>query len=528
MTPTSDLILIADGHATRGERLLRAVEAQGHRGRLASHGASALEIALSELPRLIVVQADLPLVDGAKLAEILRANPRTRGVRLLVLCRDARRAAWIGVGDEWIAAASSGEEIARAVEAMIDRQARIERLEEGAHAANALAGELSDIRPVELLQLLHLRRVTGRLTLAGSASSGAAGSPAGASAPARVDFAAGEIVDAAVGPVRGEKALFRLLERADGSFRFDPGPAPAERGIDQPSRLLLAEGLRQLEEWNRIAAKLPTLESPIRLRIARDELPPVLHPLTQEVLGLIEQASRVADVVDRSSQPDYQILRTLHTLAERGIVEFGRVRIAPPEAARGALFGEAQCRRLRGFVQSERRAGGPLPNAKLIVVAASTIASRRFAELLEKVPGSELVPSPERGRGRDGRLPLAPIARLAVDDELSIDLIHFPADPLYAPLRAFAAHRALGTIFLLDASMGTSAFQVAEVAADVGREKGARSFHVVMLGEGERFSPDELRKNLSLLDSASLFLLPMDPHKDPSSLMRSLFARIVP
>jgi hypothetical protein len=49
-----------------------------------------------------------------------------------------------------------------------------------------------------------------------------------------------------------------------------------------------------------------------------------------------------------------------------------------------------------------------------------------------------------------------------------------------------------------------------------------------MLGEGERVSPDELRANLALLDSASLFLLPMDLRKDPSSLLRSLFARIVP
>ncbi len=52
--------------------------------------------------------------------------------------------------------------------------------------------------------------------------------------------------------------------------------------------------------------------------------------------------------------------------------------------------------------------------------------------------------------------------------------------------------------------------------------------HVVMLDPGERFSPDELRNNLSLIEDASLFLLPMEPDKDPSSLLRSLFARIVP
>ena len=54
----------------------------------------------------------------------------------------------------------------------------------------------------------------------------------------------------------------------------------------------------------------------------------------------------------------------------------------------------------------------------------------------------------------------------------------------------------------------------------------ARNFHVVMLGEGERVAPDELSDNLSLIDRASLFLLPADG--DGGSLVRSLFARIVP
>lgn len=55
----------------------------------------------------------------------------------------------------------------------------------------------------------------------------------------------------------------------------------------------------------------------------------------------------------------------------------------------------------------------------------------------------------------------------------------------------------------------------------------ARNFHGVMLAPGERLFPDDLRENLSLIDEASLFLLPIEPEKDPSSLLRSLFSRIV-
>ncbi len=515
----NDLILIADGDAARVERIAQALTASGSRCRTAVNGVSALEIALSEPPRLIVVHADLPLVDASKLAEILRANPRTRGVQLLVLGREGRRAPSAGSGDEWLDVKASDDEILAAVARILERQARMERLDLGAHTASALEGSLVDIRPAELLQLLHVRRATGRLSVD-------AGSDAGARGTAQVRFAAGEIQAAEIGPVRGEKALFRLLDRAQGSFRFEPGSVDGPVEIKLATRALLAEGTRQLEEWHRLAPKLPPIESPIRMKIARSELPPVLHPLTQEVIGLIEEASRVGDVIDLCSQPDYQVLRTLHTLAERGIVELGRARIAPPDGFGNALFNDAQCRRLRGFVQSERGTGAPLPDAKLLVVAASEVATRRFADLLAKVPGAELSPSFERRR--DERLPLGVLARIDVDGEFAIELIHLPEEATFAPLWPFAAHRALGTIFLLDAKMGGSASALVDVAAALGRQPGARTFHVVMMGEGERVSPDELRENLSLLDSASLFLLPIDPRKDPSSLLRSLFARIVP
>lgn len=515
----NDQLLIADGDAARVERIAQALTASGLRCRTAVNGVSALEIALSEPPRLIVVHADLPLVDAAKLAEILRANPRTRGVQLLVLGRDSRRAPSTGIADEWLDAKVDDEAVVTAVVRILERQARIARLDLGAHVESQFEGSLVDIRPAELLQLLHVRRATGRL----SVDAGPDGAARGA---AEVRFASGEIQAAELGPVRGEKALFRLLDRAEGDFRFERGPVDGPAEIRVPTRALLAEGTRQLEEWRRLAPKLPPVESPIRMKIARSELPPVLHPLTQEVLGLIEESSRVGDVIDLCSQPDYQVLRTLHTLAERGIVELGRARIAPPDGFGNTLFNDAQGRRLRGFVQSECSAGAPLPDAKLLVVAASEIATRRFADLLAKVPGAEL--SPSFARQRHERLPLAVLARIVVDGDFAIELIHLPEEATFAPLWPFAAHRALGTIFLLDAKMGGSASELVGVAAALGRQPGARTFHVVMMGEGERVSPDELRENLSLLDSASLFLLPIDPRKDPSSLLRSLFARIVP
>jgi hypothetical protein len=163
---------------------------------------------------------------------------------------------------------------------------------------------------------------------------------------------------------------------------------------------------------------------------------------------------------------------------------------------------------------------------KLLVAAASSEVAKQFGELLMKVPGIELSAHFDRGGVASGDL--EQMARIVVEDDFAIDMIHLPTTATHEPLWRFAGHRALGTIFLLDAQVSASAAGLASIGLSLSTHRAARTFHVVMLAPGERLSPDELRDNLSLIDDASLFLLPLEPGKDPSSLLRSLFARIVP
>jgi CheY-like chemotaxis protein len=516
----TDLILIADGDRVRGARIATTLEAAGHRCSVASQGAAALEIALAEQPRLIVAQADLPLVEAGKLAEILRANPRTRSARFLFLGVDPARTGDLGgVGDEALPVEIETNDIHDAVEALLDRQARIQTLEERAGSEQEFDGSLKELRPAELLQLLNLRRSTGCLSMSPVLPDGS--TPEGA---IRVDE--GEIHSALAGPATGEKALYRMLDWQSGEFHFEPVEISNPAEIKAPTRSVLAEGLRQLEEWNRLAPKLPMVESPVKLRVDRAELPHIVHPLTQEVLGLLEGADRVGDVVDQSQHPDYQVLRTLHTLEERGIVEFGRAILAPPESPSQALFHEAQCRRLRAFAQHGLPRESTPANCKLLIVGADEAITGQFADLIAQVPGAEL--SPRFERGLVGEAHLESMGRIAVDDDFGIDLIHMPTSESFSPLWPFVGHGALGTIFLLGSQVGVSAESLASVCESLTSRPSARTFHVVMLGEGERLSPDELRNNLTLIDDASLFLLPIEPDKDPSSVLRSFFARIVP
>jgi len=233
-------------------------------------------------------------------------------------------------------------------------------------------------------------------------------------------------------------------------------------------------------------------------------------------------------VVDHCAYPDYQVLRTLHTLDERGIVQIGRVPAPGPAVVAPAerLFSDGQGRRLAEWLRPSAPTGSGEVVAKLLVVGSVPAAIPDFLRLLEAVPEVELEHDPARSADLSGRL--TTIARVAVADQVAIELVHVPADDAWAAFWPVAGHGALGTLFLLDAPVGEAARRVESVSEALGRLPRARTFHVVLLGPDQRIGPEELRENLALIDEASLFLLPIRSDKDPSVLLRSLFARVMP
>ena len=78
-------VLVADGDTTRAGKIEQACAQRGFATRIVHQGAAALEAALAEVPDVVVCQLALPLIDGSRLAGILRANPRTRDAKLVYL-----------------------------------------------------------------------------------------------------------------------------------------------------------------------------------------------------------------------------------------------------------------------------------------------------------------------------------------------------------------------------------------------------------------------------------------------------------
>ncbi len=524
-------VLVADSNHSRGRFVSRACQEMGFSCVRATHGASALELALAGPPLLVITEIDLPLVDGIKLAEILRANPRTRSVRFLFLGPDEDRQHRLDAADIAIPASAPREEIIALVRDLMAKRERIDALERATVAGDRVDGDLGQLPFSDLLQVVHLGRKSGRIDLEREGSDVSlldSGSP-GDVERGIVLVRDGEILHAEGAGVEGEKALFRLLAWRHGRFTFASGQRPSiSPRIVAPVRALLSEGLRQIAEWDRLALQLPSLDSQVMLRVKASELPNIVHPLTQEVMMLLEHYRDVREIVNHCSFPDYHVLRTLHTLIERGIVQQASTRVTGlgPSLPRESLFEEGQLRRLRNHLQAQAPRGARPVVGKILVAASKATMMPDMLNLLRRVPSIEISPAYQQNIGGAGEL--GTIGRIRLDDDLQIDLIQVPIDESHSPLWRMAGHGALGALLLLASPVPEATICVDEISRVLREQPRARVLHVVLLGRKDRISPEVLRENLSLIDESSLFLLPIESQKDPATLLRSLFARVIP
>ena len=293
-----------------------------------------------------------------------------------------------------------------------------------------------------------------------------------------------------------------------------------------PTRALLIEGMRQLDEWERMRESLPPLDARVVLNVDTGRLPNVVHPLTQEVLLLLEIYDRVRDVVDNCSHPDYQVLRTLQTLVDRKIVQLRRDPSCPPVGTGEALFSPVQVRRLRDWLQSGRSGGARSRVAKLLLISSDLAATADFVRLLGTLPGMQL--SPHFRSDQFSSEDVETVGQLHVDDGIGIQLLHVPADESFAPIWPVAAHGALGTLFLLSGSMKEAEERIRPASEVIRRLPRARIFHLLTMQKGQRLTPEELQEQPSLMDEASLFLIQMENGREAGSLLRTMFGRVMP
>src|SRR5258707_3738097 len=87
----SPLVLVADDEVHTTVMLARIFEREGYRIHTANDGATALDAAQKLLPDLILLDIQMPLMDGFEVLSALRENPLTATIPTIIVTAKARQ-----------------------------------------------------------------------------------------------------------------------------------------------------------------------------------------------------------------------------------------------------------------------------------------------------------------------------------------------------------------------------------------------------------------------------------------------------
>ncbi len=220
--------------------------------RVAGNGVEALEKVESAVPDVVVSDSQLPKMDGYSLVEKLKGRRETAHVPILLLTskgpsEDRERGRKLGVAD-YLPKPVFVRELVACVGLLVARSARA-RIAACASASGPgrFSGSTKDVSVVDLLQTFELLRESGVAHLHRGAEEAA------------IYFRDGRAVDARLGRVRGEQAIYAALMWSEAAFDVEFKPVTKEDVIDRSTGTLLVEGMRRVEAWGRIYEQLRPL-----------------------------------------------------------------------------------------------------------------------------------------------------------------------------------------------------------------------------------------------------------------------------
>ncbi len=140
-------------------------------------------------------------------------------------------------------------------------------------------------------------------------------------------FSEGKIVHASVGDsVLGKKAFFRMMGWKDipfEMFELLKDVEIPEPNISMNTMELIIEGTRQVDEIGRLQTRLPIYykikgADPGQQELSREQ---------QEILALIKPGDFVRNVLDKSSEDDLAVYKTLVHLSDLKAISFLRIKV---------------------------------------------------------------------------------------------------------------------------------------------------------------------------------------------------------
>ena len=291
-----------------------SLKKSGYSVTTASDGADALAKIDFSAPDLILSDTRLPRLDGYELVRRMKDRPEHAHIPVVFLTsqksiEDKIRGLELGVEDYLTKPIFVRELIAR-VNLLLARRTQ-ERMATAMPMSRRtrLSGSLEDMGVVDLLQTFEISRKTG------------VGKIGNGRREARIYFRDGKVVDAELGRLRGEEAVYRALIWSSGHFEVEFCPIDREDIIPTSTQGLLMEGMRRVDEWGRLCEQLPPLAT--IFEVDHEQLVERLNEIPDDlngILRLFDGKRTLLDVVDDSPFEDLSTLSTITKLFFEGLL----------------------------------------------------------------------------------------------------------------------------------------------------------------------------------------------------------------
>jgi CheY-like chemotaxis protein len=307
------LLIDAD---TKSLRVLEvSLKKAGFNVTTAQSGEDALSKVETSTPDLIISETRMPEMDGLSIVRRLREKPDWAQIPIIFLTGQADveekiRGLEMGVEDYLTKPIYIKELIAR-VKILLTKRERLSLEENNRREMRTkFAGQLSDMAVVDLVQTIEISRKSGMIHFkSGSGRKGA------------VYFRGGKVIDAELGRLTAEDAVYRLLIWNEGEFEVEFKNVRRKDVIELSSQGLLMEGMRRVDEWGRLSEQLPPLNS--IFEVDYRELAERLAELPDEINGILrlfDGRRNLMEVVDDSDFADLEALTVISKLYFEGLI----------------------------------------------------------------------------------------------------------------------------------------------------------------------------------------------------------------
>jgi CheY-like chemotaxis protein len=399
----------------------------------AGDGARVMEQCLKNTPSFIIVDIELPVINGEKLFQILTNNPNTSNIPFLFLSDRDKEVEGFRIGkDIFLKRPYKPEELA----AKLKQASLLTQEEMSSIGTKEIEGSLSQMSLADLLQILHLNKKEGELKIASEGSAGT------------VYIKDGNIYNAAVNQIEKEKALFRLLRWKEGTFAFHPQPVHCPRRIRLTTGNLLMEGMRQIDELEKAKHLYPSGSSFLKTRVDTSTLPKGLKPIIYEILFLLDFYQGTVDLVDHCSFPDYEVYSTILSLKNRGIIEEVKKATKGKDLSK-ELVTPTQAIKIKEKIISRWADMLSVNFGKIFIASASPEISKGFFYACKGLPGFIINPKIASSHNANGGH-IGEMGALKLYGGLDVVFFSVPTSSSMGPLLKAFSTNLIGLVLLWD------------------------------------------------------------------------------